>query len=182
MKPWSGQEAKKLVGGMEKKLTVKTNTVIAIVTFGDPSHKAGMPWNEGTSNKTGVGPYFFFVSQQETTDRFQIFQRANTTACEPYSPMIRAWCDTGDIYCDHGNLTGVHGTYFANYTTDAAEFIVGRFNESKASSSSPSPTGTVSPTSSQPATNTNAAGLLRPGSLGMGAFLAVAGASFGNLL
>lgn len=35
-------------------LTNRFLQVVAIVTFGDPSHMPGMPWNEGTSNRTGV--------------------------------------------------------------------------------------------------------------------------------
>lgn len=123
----------------------------------------------------------------------QIFQRANTTACEPYSPVIKEWCDKGDIYCDAGNVTGVHGTYFANYTDDATNWIVSKWNESlAATNTSGSPTSTASPTSSgtsapsssssAPATTKNAAGVLQPASLGLVAFLAVAGAGFGMLL
>ncbi|KAK3323148.1 cutinase-domain-containing protein [Cercophora scortea] len=96
------------------------SSVVAAVTFGDPSHTVGAPWNAGTSNKTGI------------------FARSNLTACEPYSDSIRGWCDTGDIYCDNGNNTKVHGSYFKNYTIDAAEFIVKRYNLSLADASSPS--------------------------------------------
>ncbi|KAK0622026.1 cutinase-domain-containing protein [Bombardia bombarda] len=80
--------------------------VVAAVTFGDPSHTVGAPWNLGTSNKTGI------------------FPRLNITACEPFSDQIAGWCDFGDVYCDRGNNSRTHGTYFANYTMDAASFIV----------------------------------------------------------
>lgn len=157
--------------------------IIAVVTFGDPSHMAGMSWNEGTSNRTGILP------------------RNNIAACEPYSHIIREWCDTGDIYCDSGNDRSVHGTYFANYTTDATNFIVGKFNESKAStgSSSGGPSSTTLPptisstgtstgtTTSAAATSTpsvmtgNRAGSIRAPRLGVVALLFVT-AAFGILL
>lgn len=154
--------------------------VVAVVTFGDPSHMSGMPWNAGTSNNTGI------------------FQRNNTAACEPYNPNIRAWCDTGDIYCDKGNNRTIHGTYFSydHYVSQAAEFIVGRYNESLANSSSGAPTAsgtaTVSPTVSStggatattapPVVGQNAAGSFRAGGVGMAGIVAVVGVAFGLLL
>ena len=64
----------------------------------------------------------------------QIFPRQNSSACGSYTDKIRSWCDTGDIYCDSGNNTKTHGSYFANYTTDAVDFIVGKFNETQSGS------------------------------------------------
>ncbi|KAB5576214.1 acetylxylan esterase 2 [Coniochaeta sp. 2T2.1] len=182
-----GQVAMDVVCGTSEKLFAVTpdlsdaflHNIVAVVTFGDPSHMANQSWNEGTSNKNGI------------------FQRANTSACEPYSPVIKEWCDTGDIYCDAGNVTGVHGTYFANYTDDATEWIVSRFNASMTTNdssptggASPSGSGTPSPTASgtgapsssstAPPTTPNAAGVVQPASLT--AFLAVAGVAFGLLL
>lgn len=130
--------------------------------------------------------------------RTQIFQRNNTAACEPYTPKIRAWCDTGDIYCDKGNNRTIHGTYFTydHYVSQAAEFIVGRYNESLANSSSGTPsasgTATVSPTASStsgatatttpPVVGQNAAGSVKAGGVGMAGLVAVVGIAFGLLL
>ncbi|OIW32673.1 cutinase-domain-containing protein [Coniochaeta ligniaria NRRL 30616] len=160
-----GQVAMDVVCGTSETLFTVTpdlsdafrSNIIAVVTFGDPSHMVNQTWDEGTSNHNGI------------------FQRANTSACEPYSPVIKGWCDKGDIYCDAGNVTGVHGTYFANYTDDATNWIVSKWNAS--TNSSGSPTGTAAPP-----TATNVAGVLQPASFGFVALLAVAGAAFGTLL
>ncbi|KAK0658911.1 cutinase-domain-containing protein [Cercophora samala] len=110
--------------------------VVAIVGFGDPSFNATDPWSVGTS--TGAG----------------LFARKNITACEPYAARIRSWCDEGDVYCDLGSDRAVHGSYFANYTLDAAEFIAERFNSSDTVSDAPTTTAppTTTPTESGTAT------------------------------
>ncbi len=87
-------------------------------------------------------------------DSVQIFARQNASACGVYSSKMRSWCDTGDPFCDSGNLSKVHTSYFFNYTTDAVNFVVSKFNATQASggngnstsktttaASSPSPTG-----------------------------------------
>lgn len=51
------------------------------------------------------------------------------TACEPFGDRIRSYCDTGDVYCDLGNVTSAHGAYFRLYATDTAEWIVKQFRE-----------------------------------------------------
>ncbi|KAK4224903.1 cutinase-domain-containing protein [Podospora fimiseda] len=95
---------------VSEKLTMALKEqVIASVGFGDPSHTAGAPWNAGTSNKTGL------------------FARNNVTACEPYADRIRSYCDTGDIYCDLGDDAAIHGSYFANYSIAAADFIATQY-------------------------------------------------------
>ncbi|KAK4171065.1 cutinase-domain-containing protein [Triangularia setosa] len=106
--------------------------VVAIVGFGDPSFNASAPWSVGTSTSAGL------------------FARHNITTCEPYAARIRSWCDDGDVYCSLGNLTTVHGSYFDNYTLDAAEFIVKRFNSSEPTTTTAPPTGTTT----QPGTET----------------------------
>ncbi|KAK1765955.1 cutinase-domain-containing protein [Phialemonium atrogriseum] len=130
------------------------DNLVAVVTFGDPSHVPGVPWDAGTSKKAGI------------------FPRENTSACEPYSDVIRGWCDTGDIYCDSGSERLVHGTYFANYTMDAVDFIVGKFNDSRAAGgsggssatgSSPSSTAsTTAPAGPTGPTSTNGVGSRHP--------------------
>ncbi|KAK3380744.1 putative acetyl xylanesterase [Lasiosphaeria ovina] len=116
---------------------VYDSVVIAAVTFGDPSHIINVPWDRGTSNKTGL------------------FPRKNITACEPFSDQIRGWCDSGDTYCDLGTNRAVHGSYFANYTTDVVDFIVSKFNASTASTST-STTTTAAPSTSTAPTSTSA--------------------------
>lgn len=102
------------------------DNIIAVVLFGDPSHVVGAAWNEGTSTRNGI------------------FPRQNNSACDPYSSKMRSWCDTGDIYCDSGNNTKTHGTYFANYTMDAVNFIIEKFNETLTGSESGSGSGSGS--------------------------------------
>ncbi|KAH8883120.1 cutinase-domain-containing protein [Thozetella sp. PMI_491] len=136
--------------------------IVAAVTFGDPSHVVAAPWNAGTSKKDGI------------------FQRKNLTACEPYTDIIKGWCDTGDIYCDSGNVTGVHGSYFANYTKDATNFIVGKYNASLSTTgpnatittSSPTPSSTASSTG--PKTTGNAGAAVRPSTVTAGGALVLA--------
>ncbi|KAF4811263.1 Acetylxylan esterase 2 [Colletotrichum siamense] len=106
--------------------SIVDQSVIAVVLFGDPTHTANSTWNRGTSTRDGI------------------FPRDNTTACQQYASKIASWCDTGDVYCDIGNNTKVHGSYFANYTDDAVEFVVAQFNASKTNSTSPSATPTPS--------------------------------------
>ncbi|KAM7190068.1 acetylxylan esterase 2 [Naviculisporaceae sp. PSN 640] len=102
--------------------------IIAIVAFGDPTHNVSAPWNEGTSENDGF------------------FPRPSMTGCEPYSSMIRGYCDTGDVYCDRGTDRAVHGGYFAKYGEDAVEFIAANFK--KATESSPTKSSTASSTAS----------------------------------
>ncbi|GKT48266.1 acetylxylan esterase 2 [Colletotrichum spaethianum] len=104
--------------------SVVDQSVIAVILFGDPTHNATASWNRGTSTHNGL------------------FPRENITACKAYASKIESFCDTGDIYCDDGNNTGVHGSYFVNYTDDAVEFIVAQFNASKHSANGTAPTAT----------------------------------------
>ncbi|KAK4683024.1 hypothetical protein QC764_121430 [Podospora pseudoanserina] len=110
--------------------------VIAMVAFGSPDFNKTHPWSVGTS--TGAG----------------LFARKNITACEPYAARIRSWCDEGDIYCDLGSDRSVHGSYFANYTLDAAEFIAERFNSSDTVVDLPTTTAPPTTTPTQSGTET----------------------------
>ncbi|UQC79542.1 cutinase [Colletotrichum lupini] len=105
-----------------------SSRLIAVILFGDPTHNVSASWNKGTSKRNGL------------------FPRENVTKCEAYASKIESYCDTGDIYCDLGNNTAVHGSYFANYTDDAVEFIWAQYNASKSSNgSSPTATPTTVP-------------------------------------
>ncbi|KAK4445699.1 cutinase [Podospora aff. communis PSN243] len=124
-----------------------TDSIVAIVAYGDPTHSNNDTWNQGTSVNSGI------------------FPRVNLTACEPYSDRIQGWCDTGDVYCDRGNNTRVHGSYFANYTDVTVDYIVGKYNASLETDGT-TPTSTPTPTSSPgPSTvGSSAAGLRSVGS------------------
>ncbi|KAL0935959.1 Acetylxylan esterase 1 [Colletotrichum truncatum] len=125
--------------------SVVDQSVIAVVLFGDPTHNASATWNRGTSTRNGL------------------FPRENITACEQYAPKIESWCDTGDIYCDLGNDTTVHGSYFKTYTEDAVKFVVSQFNASKTNATSPTGTPTATPSSS--VVPANGAGVTAPGAI-----------------
>ncbi|KAM7212163.1 Cutinase domain containing protein [Rhypophila decipiens] len=109
------------------------SNIVAVIAMGDPSHNPSAPWNKGTSQNQGL------------------FSRTDIEKCEPYTPMIRGYCDTGDVWCDKGDDQRVHGSYFNKYTEDAVEFIVQKFlaaNESSAGDGAPSvvPSSTAGPT------------------------------------
>ncbi|KAK2613194.1 hypothetical protein N8I77_000121 [Diaporthe amygdali] len=87
--------------------------IVAVIMFGDPSHSVNASFNQGNSTRNGI------------------FARNNVTACEPYTNKMRSWCDANDLYCDSGNSSRVHGSYFNNtaYLADASSFIVSQFNQ-----------------------------------------------------
>nr|CEG05627.1 unnamed protein product [Fusarium clavum] len=121
---------------------VKKN-VVAVITFGDPSHVANVSYDAGNSIKDGI------------------FQRNDTRLCEDnYSDILHAYCDTGDVYCDRGNDTEVHGSYFEKYGKDVVDLVVERY-ESAMSEGTATPTSeaTTSATSgTSEATSTDAPG------------------------
>ncbi|KAK3399573.1 cutinase-domain-containing protein [Sordaria brevicollis] len=110
-------------------LDVFNKTVVAAVAYGDPSHTVdkGATWNLGSSTRNGVS---FFCSIRGTNTNTQIFPRENMTSCLPFGDKIASWCDTGDVYCDFGNDTTVHGGYFGNYTMETVNWIVEKYNAS----------------------------------------------------
>ncbi|KAK4200097.1 cutinase-domain-containing protein [Triangularia verruculosa] len=116
--------------------------VVAVVGFGDPSFNATAPWSVGTS--TGAG----------------LFARKNITACEPYAARIQSWCDEGDVYCDLGNDRAVHGSYFSNYTQEAAQFVKEKFDNSDPVIDLP--TTTAPPTETTAPTETVSTSILTP--------------------
>ncbi|RGP75028.1 acetylxylan esterase 2 [Fusarium longipes] len=111
--------------------------VVAIITFGDPSHVANVSYNLGDSINDGI------------------FQRNDTKLCEDnYSGILHAYCDTGDVYCDRGNDTEVHGSYFEKYGKKVEDLVVDSY-ESAVSESTATPTSeaTTSATSASSATS-----------------------------
>ncbi|KAH6880091.1 Alpha/Beta hydrolase protein [Thelonectria olida] len=111
----------------------------AIVLFGDPSRLVNVTYNRGTSKKDGI------------------FARNNVTFCEEhYGDLMRSFCDTGDRYCDEGDDSTVHGSYFQKYGKTVVDFVVQQYEAmEKASASSPVATTAASATASSTSTSTS---------------------------
>ncbi|CAH0043373.1 unnamed protein product [Clonostachys solani] len=108
--------------------TEVTKNVIAILEFGDPTHVSSATYNRGNSTKNGI-----FALDSDSVKR-----------CESLGDSLRSYCDTGDSYCDLGNVTGVHTSYFQRYTNETVDFVVSRYqNTGDQSSTTTSPTGSV---------------------------------------
>lgn len=84
--------------------------VISIELFGDPSHVANTTYDIGTSKNDGI------------------FQRLNITACENYS-FMKSYCDTGDVFCDSGSNSAVHGSYVQHYGTEVVSNVLKAWNK-----------------------------------------------------
>ncbi|KAJ2894712.1 acetylxylan esterase 2 [Zalerion maritima] len=119
-----------------------SSNIVAVVLFGNPAHLGNASWNAGTSTEDGI------------------FPRTEPSLCDPYADKMRSWCDTGDIYCDSGNDTSVHGTYFDKYTDEATEWVVSMYEAalSSSSSSSSAATGTAASDTGGSGTATGTAG------------------------
>ena len=125
------------------------------------------------------------VDRRSLTPTAQLFPRRNLTLCNAYASKIKSYCDAGDTYCSAGNNTAVHGSYFANYTTEAVSWIVSKYTESKASGAGNSTGGnngtdttpTPSPTPTPSNTVPKGQGMSLSPSLGLFAMAAVAAMS-----
>jgi hypothetical protein len=84
--------------------------VSAVVTFGEPRHVVGQPYNRGTSFRNGLFP--------RTSSQLQVLSG--------YAGRIRSWCDFNDLFCASGLSTVVHLTYLSRYQNTAASFVLGR--------------------------------------------------------
>lgn len=84
--------------------------VVAVVTFGDPRHVTGQPFNLGTSTTNGLFPRS--PTQLKVLDGM--------------SSKIQAYCDTNDEFCSSGTSLQVHLTYLDRYQDDAANFVLGK--------------------------------------------------------
>lgn len=84
--------------------------VQAVVTYGDPTNVPGQSFDRGTATKAGI----FERSQAENTK------------LQGYKDLLVQYCDYNDPYCASGNNATVHGQYFAKYTDDAVNFVLGR--------------------------------------------------------
>lgn len=118
---------------------IVNGSVIAVVVFGDPTFIRDAPWKEGNS-----------------TSSDGLFARQDISACLPYAPKIRSWCDEGDRYCALGEVASVHGGYFTKYFNEAVDFVVQQRegadeSGSPTSSAVPSGTATASPSGTESA-------------------------------
>ncbi|CAI6092236.1 unnamed protein product [Clonostachys chloroleuca] len=142
--------------GTNSASTELTKNVVAILEFGNPTHVANATYNRGNSTRDGI-----FALDGDAVKR-----------CESLGDSLRSYCDTGDTYCDLGNVTGVHTSYFKRYTDETVDFVVSRYqNAGNQSSPTTSPTGstTTGVGSSASATGDagNSAPWLGPGNSGM---------------
>ncbi|POR33881.1 Acetylxylan esterase 2 [Tolypocladium paradoxum] len=147
------------------------NNIVAIVLFGDPTHRANTTYDKGTSIRNGI------------------FQRSNASVevCAKYADRLVSYCDTGDTYCDAGKDKKVHGTYVQKYGDDSVKYIVAQYNaatengggtSTAAASGTATTATTAAPTGSGSAavsgtTRAAASGLVVSGSLYLGVPLAV---------
>ncbi|CAG9985618.1 unnamed protein product [Clonostachys byssicola] len=114
--------------GTDSASSEATKNVIAILEFGDPTHVANATYNRGNSTKDGI-----FALDRDAVKR-----------CESLGDSLRSYCDAGDTYCDLGNVTGVHTSYFKRYTDETVDFVVSRYqNAGDQSSTTISPTGSA---------------------------------------
>lgn len=84
--------------------------VTAIATFGDPRHVPNQAFDLGTSTRNGL------------------FPRSSTQlrVLSGFAPLIHAWCDANDEFCDSGFSLNVHLTYLDRYQNAAASFVLGK--------------------------------------------------------
>jgi acetylxylan esterase len=111
--------------------TKVTDNVVAVVLFGDPSHRGDAGYNHGDSTGSGV------------------FWRSDISACEALGDRIRSYCGRGDPFCDVGLVLSptVHLTYVLTYGKEVIDYIVGQYASSLGSQSPNSP-GSAEPTPS----------------------------------
>jgi len=79
-----------------------------------------------------------------TTDSFHIdnattngvFLRKNVTACDPFKPVLRSYCDAGDTWCAGAPDTpageAIHGSYVGIYGNETVDWVVGKYNAFRA--------------------------------------------------
>ncbi|CZT04166.1 related to acetylxylan esterase precursor [Rhynchosporium graminicola] len=87
---------------------IASKNIIAVIEMGDPSHIVGQVYDVGTSKKNGI------------------FLRTNAATCLGKT-YTQNYCDTGDTYCDQGNIASVHSSYVSKYGSAAAAYIAAKF-------------------------------------------------------
>lgn len=90
-------------------------------------------------------------------DSSQLFARQDIAACAPYASKMMSWCNTGDVYCDKGDVRAVHSSYFRLYTEDVTNFVVSMYEKSGGSTA---PSGSA--TGGSPSATTSASGTGAP--------------------
>ncbi|PNY25129.1 Acetylxylan esterase 2 [Tolypocladium capitatum] len=117
------------------------NNLVAIVLFGDPTHRANTTYDKGTSINNGA------------------FQRgdASVQVCTKYADRLVSYCDTGDVYCDLGADGKVHRSYVQKYGDDTVKYIVAKYNAAvKNGGGNSTAIGTATATTAAPTTSGSA--------------------------
>lgn len=85
--------------------------VVAVVLFGDTTHRSESAYNRGDSTGSGI------------------FWRADSDVCESYGDRIRSYCTAGDPFCDVGpNLNATaHLTYVTDYSAEVVDYVVRQY-------------------------------------------------------
>lgn len=85
--------------------------VVAVVLFGDTTHRSESTYNRGDSTGSGI------------------FWRADSDVCESYGDRIRSYCTAGDPFCDVGlNLNATaHLTYVTDYGAEVVDYVVRQY-------------------------------------------------------
>lgn len=85
--------------------------VVAVVLFGDTTHRSESTYNRGDSTGSGI------------------FWRADTDVCESYGDRVRSYCTAGDPFCDVGpNLNATaHLTYVTDYGAEVVDYVVRQY-------------------------------------------------------
>ncbi|PWI71635.1 carbohydrate esterase family 5 protein [Purpureocillium lilacinum] len=119
-------------------------SIVAMVVFGDPTHTPNVTYNTGSSINSGF------------------FERSNASieTCERYSSRLISYCDTGDTFCDSGDIPSVHTSYIKLYGDKVIKYVVDRYNSASNNNTSQSSTsmpGSATGTSTDAASSTTAA-------------------------
>lgn len=82
--------------------------VAAVIQMGDPRHLVGQPFDVGSSTRDGI------------------FPRLEDQSLTRYAGRIQSYCDSGDPYCDRGDVSAVHLGYTKEYNGVALGFVLGK--------------------------------------------------------
>ncbi|GAA6041118.1 hypothetical protein JCM8097_004123 [Rhodosporidiobolus ruineniae] len=96
------------ISGGQLSATAAAN-IVAIIQTGDPTFVKSKSYDVGTSTTNGI------------------FARASTSALDAIASKIQSYCDSGDPFCASGFDLAVHLGYTAKYGTQAANFVVGKY-------------------------------------------------------
>lgn len=85
----------------------------------------------------------------------QLFVRNGIGACANFTDKIVSYCDTGDVYCNSGNNSKVHGLYLVKYPVQMEKFVLDGYDKATGNSTGGSNTTTTT-TTAGPATTAGA--------------------------